>query len=266
MNDTVHVDDAFDFLIRKLADVPEDQPPNNRPDGYNVKISEIADAYWWQRTQIHLQNMQAPEIDPYYQPFYDGAWRLCLMGVLRPGQFTKTTGIRGPGFDGDGYSLTTFGRTWVKRAEPRPTSDPSRFGFLLAQFEARFGPGYGQRAAEAVGCYLTGNHLACCVLSGAAAESILLAIAIVKSGDEQRVLAEYRTASGRRRVTNAIVGNVTKPIPEHFTTALSIISFWRDEAGHGLRTTISEIEAYGALSHLIRLAQFSTDNWGTLTA
>ena len=104
------------------------------------------------------------------------------------------------------------------------------------------------------------------MLSGAAAESILLAIAIAKSGDEQKVVAEYRNASGRRKITDRIVGNVTKAVAEHFRTGLNIITYWRDEAGHGLRSTISEIEAYGALSQLIRLAQFSTDNWGTLTS
>jgi hypothetical protein len=116
-----------------------------------------------------------------------------------------------------------------------------------------------------VRCYWTGNYLACCVLSGAAAESVLLAIAIAKSGDEAKVLASYRSASGRKKITDLIVGNVAKSIAEHFTTASGVISYWRDEAGHGLRTTVSEIEAYAALLHLIRLAQFSTDNWQALT-
>jgi len=161
VSDDLHVDDAF-ALVQKLADVPEYQAPNSRPNGYNVKISDIANSYWWEGSQKALQEVQSPEIDPYYQPFYDAAWKLCLMGVLRPGLFTRTL-FRGQGFDGDGYSLTMFGRSWVKSVEPRPTSDPSRFGSLLAQFEARFGAGYGQRAGEAVGCYHTGTtlHAAC---------------------------------------------------------------------------------------------------------
>jgi hypothetical protein len=162
--------------------------------------------------------------------------------------------------------LTSFGRSWVKNVDQRPISDPSRFGSLVAQFEVRFGAGYGQRAAEAASCYHTANYLAGCVLSGAAAESILLAIAIAKLGDEQKVVAEYRTASGRRKITDRILGNVTKPIADQFRTGLNIIGFWRDEAGHGLRSTISEIEAHGALLQLIRLPQFSDDNWRTITS
>jgi hypothetical protein len=264
MSETVHVDDAFDFFIQKLVEVPEDQPPTSRSGGYNVKASEVAAAYWWQREQIQIQGMHTPEVDRFYMPFCDAAWRLCMMGVLRPGQ-QSIPSFGGPGFNGDGYSLTAFGRAWAKETTNRPTSDPSRFGSLLRQFEARFGVGYSDRATEAARCYQTGNYLACCVLSGAAAESILLAVAIAKAGDEGKVLSDYRRASGRRAVTDFIVGQTTKAIAEQFRTALNVISFWRDEAGHGTHTTISEIQGYAALSHLIRLAQFSSDNWEVLT-
>ena len=157
MSDTVHVDDALDFMVRKLAEVPEDQPPNNRPSGYNVKILDIAADYWWQRNRTQLQNMHSPEVDPYYKPVCDATWRLCLMNVLRPGYASLTLKhfrirlksesavirdpptsadstrpedalIHGPGFHGDGYSLTAFGYAWVRDAATRPTSDPSRFG------------------------------------------------------------------------------------------------------------------------------------------
>jgi hypothetical protein len=90
MSDTVHVDDALDFMVRKLAEVPEDQPPNNRPSGYNVKILDIAADYWWQRNRTQLQNMHSPEVDPYYKPVCDATWRLCLMNVLRPGYASLT--------------------------------------------------------------------------------------------------------------------------------------------------------------------------------
>jgi len=42
--------------------------------------------------------------------------------------------------------------------------------------------------------YRTSNYLASCVMSGAAAESILLAVAIAKVKSEQKVLAEYKSS------------------------------------------------------------------------
>src|SRR5439155_1301026 len=109
-------------------------------------------------------------------PFYDAVWELCRVGVLRPGQ-TAPMGMNmpGQGFQGDGFSLTEFGRGWVQIAAQHPPSDPSRFSEVLQPFIGRFGEGFAQRAAEASRCYRTTNYLACCVMAGAAAESILLA-------------------------------------------------------------------------------------------
>ena len=45
-------------------------------------------------------------------------------------------------------------------------------------------------------CYQAQTYLATCTMCGAAAESILLALAIAHSGSEARVLAEYATANG----------------------------------------------------------------------
>jgi hypothetical protein len=267
MTDSLHADDAFDFLIKRLAFVPQHPAINDRPGGCNIGIFEIAADYWWGRNGTQTRNMAAPKIDPYHKPFCDAAWRLCLMGVLRPGIVSRSTNVvGGQWFDGDGYSLTAFGYEWVKDAEKRPTPDPSRFGALLRQFDGRLGAGYSDRAAEAVRCHQTGAYLACCVMSGAAAESILLRLAIEKLGDEEKVLSIYRKASGRKHVTDALVGRASEAIAGPFRMALNVIGFWRDEAGHGAHTTISEIEAYGALSHLIRLAQFSIDNWAALTS
>jgi hypothetical protein len=41
---------------------------------------------------------------------------------------------------------------------------------------------------------------------------------------------------------------------------------WRDDAAHGMATTISEVEAYASLIQLLRLAQFCSDQWDDLTA
>jgi hypothetical protein len=119
---------------------------------------------------------------------------------------------------------------------------------------------------EGVRCYRTSNYLAACVLSGAAAESILLAIAIEKTGDEAAILAEYKAASGRGRVKKRVTAGLDASRAAQFESALHVLSYWRDDAGHGTVTTISEIEAFTALSLLLRLAQFAHDHWTTLSA
>jgi hypothetical protein len=173
----------------------------------------------------------------------------------------------GTGFVGDGYALTALGRLWLKDAGQHSSSDPSRLAEVLAALGRHFGDGYRQRATEAVRCYRTMNYLAACVLAGAAAESILLAVAIAKSGgDEAKVLAQYKTGSGRSRVLSAVVGNVTPGIASQFQNASQVLHHWRDEAAHGTASTITEVEAHTSLSQLLRLAQFTSDHWGKLTA
>jgi hypothetical protein len=103
-------------------------------------------------------------------------------------------------------------------------------------------------------------------MAGAAAESILLAVAIAKTADEQKVLAEYQSSKGRSRVVTRVIGNVSAEIGQRFKDALGILSFWRDDAGHGVATTMGEIEAHEAISRLLRLAQFASDQWDALTA
>jgi hypothetical protein len=112
-------------------------------------------------------------------PLYDAAWELCRIGVLRPGEFAPRGQSMARGF-GDGYVLTKFGREWVKQASRRPIVDPSRLSQVLQTFSEHFGDGYAQRATEAVATYRTANYLASCVMAGAAAESILLALAVIK--------------------------------------------------------------------------------------
>jgi hypothetical protein len=103
-------------------------------------------------------------------------------------------------------------------------------------------------------------------MAGAAAESILLAVAIAKmAGDEGRILAQYRTAQGRKRITDLITGGLRQGLAEQFVMASGIVNFWRDEAAHGTRTTITEGEAQASLAQLLRFAQLTADNWDTLT-
>ena len=71
---------------------------------------------------------------------------------------------------------------------------------LIEQFRTMYGDGFFQRAQEAIRCHFATAYLACCVMCGAATESIMLRAAINKKGDEEPVLKEYRRAGGRRHV------------------------------------------------------------------
>ena len=146
-----------------------------------------------------------------------------------------------------------------------PTSS-SRITEVLHQFTPLFGQGYAQRAAEAVADWHTGNYLSACTMAGAAAESILLAAAIKKTKDEPKVLSTYLASGGRGRTIKHLRGNTSSNVGDQFEHALGILSYWRDAAGHGVTSSIGEVEAYEAISRLLRLARFTSDNWQSLTA
>jgi len=212
--------------------------------------------------------MPGNEAEAYARPFYDAAWELCRRGVLRPGQAAPMGHSSSGQFVGDGYALTAWGEQWVKKAAAERAgipSDPGRLGEVLLQHKKHFGDGYAQRAVEAVNDYRAGNYLSACVMAGAAAESILLATAIARSKDEEKVLAEYQSTGGRGRVIKRMTSGTQTGIGQRFAEALGVLSYWRDDAGHGTATTIGEIEAHEALTRLLRLAQFTADNWNKLT-
>ena len=264
----MHLDDAFDFLIERLAALPDLNGPmagNARTVTYgcDLWIPQIVAAYW----QPRITGFTIGELsDEHFRPFYDAAWELARIGVLRPGAFMpRGMAMGGQLFSGDGFSITRFGREWLKDAAQRPIRDPSRLAEVLQSFAPRFGDGYAQRAKEAASTYRTSHYLAACVMSGAAAESILPAVAIARIGNEAKVLAEYKTSGGRRKITKQIKGNVAAGIAGQFETALQVLHYWRDDAGHGTMTAISEIEAHASLTQLLRLAQFASDHWSQLT-
>jgi hypothetical protein len=62
-----------------------------------------------------------------------------------------------------------------------------------------------------------------------------------------------------------IVGQARTALAGPFRSATGLLTYWRDDAAHGLTSDISEIEAHEALSRLLRFAQFANDNWAELT-
>ena len=175
-------------------------------------------AYWQSQGRTDLNSLA----DHQLRLFYDAAWELCRIGILRPGRLAPKGQATGTGFLGDEYVVTAFGWQWLK-TERQPWIDPNRLAEILVAIGTIFGPGYRQRAAESVRCYRTCNYLAACVLAGAAAESILLAVAVTKIGDEEKVLADYKSSGGRERVLRAILGNVAAGIAQQFRDAHKVL-------------------------------------------
>jgi hypothetical protein len=217
----VHSDDTLTFLLEKLSRVA---PPargrgsarSRETHGSDVWILQVATEFWASRGQ-KLSELEYDDRDRLAAPFYDAAWALCRQGVLRPGaafpagQTAALMGQELPSspFFGDGFSLTVYGREWLKRSVAERhalPADQNRLTTMLLQFRDPFGDGYGQRAAEAVKDWWSGNYLSACTMAGAAAESILLAVAIAKIGDEKKVLLEYQSSKGRSRLIGRVVG------------------------------------------------------------
>ena len=259
-------DDAMAFLVDYLqAPRPSNGYPSFGYDVYlpNVVVSFIVDI---ERSTEHLSliysGIRARELSAI---FYGAAWELSRRGILRPS--VRQFGGQAEG-SGDGYSLTSRGKQWLSDigSDVVVLLEPTRLAQAFRSLSPRLGAGFLQRASEASRCHGLGLNLACCAMCGAAAESILLAIAIAKDGNEDAVMRLYRSAQGRRKITDQIVGAARTELAGPFRSATGLLNYWRDDASHGAASKISEIEAHEALSRLLRFAQFANDNWGELTA
>lgn len=194
----------------------------------------------------------------------EAAWELCRRGRLSPG----TTIYEQQGnSDGQGFTITSLGKAWLaESADDRfIPSEPGQIAQLLTKYRKHFGDGFQERAQEAVRCWGANAFLACCVMCGAAAESILLAIAFAKT-DEASVLKAYKTTSGRRQVEKIVLGSAPEWIRKKAEPGLELIKYWRDDAAHGTATNITDAEAYTSLSLLLRFAALANDHWTELVA
>jgi hypothetical protein len=262
----LHIEDATAFLVDYICGP---RPSNGYPTyGYEIYLPNVVASYVVEveRSADHLSTIyggrRMRELSPV---FYEAAWDLSRRGILRPG--VKEIGAQSAGGEGEGYCVTTMGRKWLaSAAETFVLLDTTRLSHAFQGLSERLGSGFLQRASEATGCHRLGLHLACCAMCGAAAESILLAIAVAKSGDEAATLRVYQAAQGRRKITDEIVGASRAALAGPFRSATGLLGYWRDDAAHGIASNISEIEAHEALSRLLRFAQFTNDNWAELTA
>lgn len=263
------IDDAISLLVNGLRAAPNLSPtyaPNARPSaGCDLRVTDVFRTWWFDENSDKNPMPDPGEMD--YAPFYDAGWELARRGIVRPGPaFPAFLGVH-PSTEADCFSLTEIGREWIKQYDqqgPFPL-DPSRFTRLVDPYGGRFGAAFIQRVTEAAGCYRSLNYLAACAMAGAACESILLAVAIAKIGDETATLRAYSARDGRKTVINQITSGARPFLKQAVETATNLLSYWRDAAAHGSATTISEFEAHDALSRLLRFAQLVDANWDPLT-
>jgi hypothetical protein len=260
---------TFDDATRFLIDIAKHPRRESYPNyGYEIYIPNIVHCYRKEINQDteHGHLGSGPAAERVSAIFYDAAWWLCRRGVLRPG--IRHIGGQSTSDGCNGYSLTTWGREWLKQINEDAfvPAEPGRFSQLMARFRDRLGEGYFSRSQEAIRCHFATAYLACCAMCGAAAESIIICIAIEKDGDEDRILRMYKAARGRQNLENFIVGQLRNSLAHQFHNLMDLLKYWRDEAAHGEPSDISEFEAYEAMARLLRLAHFVDDHWEELTS
>jgi hypothetical protein len=188
----------------------------------------------------------------------------CAGGIVRPG--VRTSGDQA--VEEGGYSLTVAGRAALANLDTATIliAQPGSLAATLNGYRPLFGDGFHQRAMEAIKCRNAEAWLACCAMVGAAAESVLLTIAITKEKDEERVLRTYRGSRGRQAVLNMIVGQADAQRRNTLTTFAAIVSLWRDDAAHGQASPIDTSNADEALRQFLHMCQWVACEWDSLTA
>lgn len=253
-------EDAFHFMVQCLR-TPAKSFSNY---GYEVYLPSVIREYLQPIAKEHYAVER--NLAVFSPAFRAAAWNMCRRGLLRPGVRAHGDQVTEDGSGGNGYSLTPAGREWLSRAghyDYVPV-DPGRFSELLNRFSARFGPAFVERSQDAIRSYSATAYLACCAMCGAAAESILLALAIAKTKDEGSVIKDYVAANGRARIEKLLLGQQPESIRREFLGYASLLKYWRDYAAHGRPSGISDGEAYTSLAMLLRLAQFSSERWDDL--
>jgi hypothetical protein len=232
--------------------------------GYDVYIPNLIRLYC--RENRVDQREEEKRVAELFPVFAASAWDLCRRGILRPGVSQFRSQSTDEGSAGAGFSVTPFGSAWLSERDSDifvPT-EPERFAAMLEPYKSHFGPGFHERAQQAIRCYGAHAYLACCAMCGAAAESILLAAAIAKTKDEPAVIKKYSRASGRNDVQDIVIGQADQHMKREFEGLSGLLKYWRDEAAHGKASNIAENEAYTSIAMLLRYAMYVDRNWNDL--
>jgi len=261
----MHYENALRFLVACLRSPEKCTRYGGIANyGYGLYLPNIMRTFLLTEERVAENEVERrlPAMSP---AFYDAAWELCRRGIIRPGLRRHGEQATADGGSGNGYSITPFGHQWLSEETEDvfiPT-EPERFGQMLAPFRQRYGEAWHQRAQEAIRCYGAHAYLACCVMCGAAAESVMLTVACALKG-EAEVLKTYNSSQGRSRIENLILGKADQSVQRDFRSFLVLLKYWRDAAGHGTPVAISDSEAYTSLALLLRFSQYVTDRWSDL--
>jgi hypothetical protein len=253
-------EDAFNFIVKCVR-----EKKDIGHYGYQLYIPDVIRQYLILiKADRHEEDRNTQILSPV---FYAAAWNLCRRGVLRPGIKKYLEQSTSDGNAGNGYSITPLGEEWFQKEAQYDfiPLEPGRFARLLDDCGDKFGIGFRERCQEAIRCYNGLAYIACCAMCGAAAESIILALAIAKSGDEEKVLKDYLSSGGRGRIENLIINQKPQQIQNEFRGYSSLLKYWRDAASHGKESGITDNEAYTSLAFILRFALFTNDRWDVLT-
>lgn len=231
-----------------------------RPSVDEIYLSAVVELYVYTHEQeiVRTRGLEArrPELGA---TFFDAAWDLALLGVLRPGNPTWPVVDK---FDGTKYAVTAFGRRWVAEGteETFVPIGSETFVDLLRPY-VEYGEPFLERAREAARCWKVRAYLACCVMCGAAAESILVAAASAKSRDEAQILSAYNSKGGRRKLELFLASQARTEIKDALSPLFGLVKYWRDEASHGAASGITQAAARTSLQALFLYARFVHRNW-----
>jgi len=247
---TVNHEQAVKIVIEYLRKHLE---PSHTDFGYDVYVNTVLDQHC--QKAYNLQHHNSEKVIKDLSPlFIDACWELCRRGILRP----YTHDVTGQGTtQGAGFSITAPGKKWLQEDEldDYVPTEPYQFAKMLEPYTIVFGNGFQERAQEAVRCYNAHAFLACCVMSGAAGETILNKIA-----DKLKIKRkEYEPITATRQ---KIFDNLTSDRTKEYLMAFSdIVKYLRDEGMHHENWETKPEKAYMSLAMLLRLAIFTKGEW-----
>lgn len=265
MTTSLNEEDAFTFLARYLQ---KPAPSGYSTYGYEIYLPLVFEAYLRDVGGIPQHKSVESEFKGISPMFFAAAWEMCRRGILRPGVREYGLQNTNEGHAGCGFTITPSGKKWIVEAGNKydyVPIEPGRFSSMLATHAPKYGDVFLERSQEAIRCYSAHAYLACCAMCGAAAESILLSLAIAKKNDVDAVEKEYLGSGGRGRIEKMLLDSKPNYLVNEFRGFMALLKYWRDSSAHGLASGIQENEAFTSLAVLLRFAQFGSDRWADLT-